>query len=122
MKPIKSKIFGRVEKASIIVISILAVVNLIIKEIDIAVGIVFGGLLFIIDFVAIKFLVNSIIGKKYSIGFSMFLFLIKFLILLAILALLLMFAKLNIYGFIIALTAIVFVIVGSSLKDKNGAF
>lgn len=122
MKPIKSKIFGRVEKASIIVIFILAIVNLIIKEMDIAVGIVVGGLLFIIDFVAIKFLVNSIIGRKYSLGFSMFLFLIKLLILLAILALLLMFAKLNIYGFIIALTAIVFVIVGSSLKDKNGAF
>ena len=53
----------------------------------------------------------------------MFLIIAKIAVLIAILISLLIFAKLNIYGFIIALTAIVFIIIGSGLKgNKNGTF
>ena len=117
------KFFGGVEKASIVAILILAAGNLLIQQREVAIGIVVGGILFLLDFIAIKYVVNSIISKRYSTQFSIFLFFIKLIILLAILLVLLKFAKLNIYGFIIALTAIVFVIIGSGLKgNKIGTF
>ena len=117
------KIFGGVEKASIVVILLLVIANVIINQREIAVGIGVGGLLFILDFIAIKFLVNSIISKRYSYHYFIFLLIVKLIILLCILLFLLVFAKLKIYGFIIALTAIVLVIIGSGLKGKkHGTF
>ncbi|MGI9534757.1 MAG: ATP synthase subunit I [Thermodesulfobacteriota bacterium] len=119
----KFKVFGGVEKASIVAVFLLVIVNLLIQQTQVAVGIAVGGVLFLADFAAIKFIVNSILTKRYSTQFSIFLFVVKLIILLAILLVLLKFAKLNIYGFIIALTAIVFVIVGSGLKgNNNGTF
>ena len=117
------KIFGGVEKASIVVVILIVIVNLILNQREIAIGAGVGGLLFILDFIAIKFLVNYIITKRYSYHFVIFLLIVKLIILLGILLILLLFAKLKIYGFIIALTAIVFVIVGSGLKgNKHGTF
>ena len=117
------KFFGGVEKASIVAILILAAGNLLIQQREVAIGVAVGGILFLLDFIAIKYVVNSIISKRYSTQFSVFLFFIKLIILLVILLVLLKFAKLNIYGFIIALTAIVFVIIGSGLKgNNNGTF
>ena len=119
----KFKLFGGVEKASIVAIILLVIVNLLIQQTHVAIGVAVGGILFLLDFVAIKFIVYSILSKRYSKQFSFFLFFIKLVILLAILLVLLKFAKLNIYGFIIALTAIVFVIIGSGLKgNTNGTF
>ncbi len=119
----KFKFFGGTEKVSLIVIALLFVGNYLINQKEIAIGVVAGGLLFLIDFVVIKFLVNSMLTKRYTTQFNIFLFIVKLLILLIILMSLLIFAKLNIYGFIIALTAIVFVIVGSGLKgNNNGSF
>ena len=117
------KFFGGVEKASLVAILLLAAVNLLIQQREVAIGVTVGGILFLLDFIAIKYVVNSIVSKRYSTQFSMFLFFIKLIILLVILLVLLKFAKLNIYGFIIALTAIVFVIIGSGLKgNNNGTF
>ena len=119
----KYSFIGGTEKASIAVIIILVGANLLIKQKEIAVGVGVGGLLFLLDYMAIKFIVNSILTKRYSVYFSIFLFVVKLLILLSILSILLIFANLNIYGFIIALTAVVFVIVGSGLKgNNNGTF
>ena len=119
----KFKFFGGTEKVALIVIALLFAGNYLIGQKGIAIGAVAGGLLFLIDFVVIKFLVNSMLTKRYSTQFNIFLFIVKLLILLGILTALLLFAKLNIYGFIIALTAIVFVIVGSGLKgNNNGSF
>ncbi|MGI9553506.1 MAG: ATP synthase subunit I [Thermodesulfobacteriota bacterium] len=119
----KFKVFGGIEKASIVAILLLVIVNLLIQQKQVAAGIAVGGILFLVDFAVIKFIVNSILTKRYSTQFSIFLFVVKLIILLAILLVLLKFAKLNIYGFIIALTAIVFVIVGSGLKgNNNGTF
>ena len=117
------KIFGGVEKASFVALLVLVIGNLLIQQKEVAVGVAVGGLLFLADFVAIKYIVNSIISQRYSVQFSIFIFVIKLAILLVILLVLLKFAKLNIYGFIIALTAIVLVIVGSGLKgNKDGTF
>ena len=119
----KFKIFGGTEIVSLIVIALLFAGNYLINQKEIAIGVVAGGLLFLVDFIAIKFLVNSMLTKRYTTQFNIFLFIVKLLILLGILMALLIFAKLNIYGFIIALTTIVFVIVGSGLKgNNNGSF
>ena len=117
------KIFGGIEKTSIVVVVLIVAVNMVINQREVAIGAGVGGLLFILDFIAIKFLVNSIITKRYPYQFVIFLFIVKLIILLGILLILLVFAKLKIYGFIIALTAIVFVIIGSGLKgNKHGTF
>lgn len=116
-------VFGGTEKVSIVVILLLVAGNLLIEQSQIAVGVGVGGALFLLDFMGIKFIVNAVLNKRYSTGFSIFVFVIKLTALLGILFALLVFAKLNIYGFIIALTALVLVIVGKGLKGAdNGTF
>ena len=97
----KFKIFGGTEIVSLIVIALLFTGNYLINQKEIAIGVVAGGLLFLVDFIAIKFLVNSMLTKRYTTQFNIFLFIVKLLILLGILMALLIFAKLNIYGFIL---------------------
>ena len=116
------KIIGNTERVILIALLLLALGNYLINENDIAVGVLVGGLLFLADFIIIKFLVNSLVNKSYPPRFAVFLFIMKLLILLVLLMVLLIFAKLNIYGFIIALTAIVIVIIGSGLRGNNGTF
>ena len=117
------KIVGGTEIAALIVIAILFVGNYLINQKEIAIGVAAGGLLFLIDFIVIKFIVNSILTKRFTTQFAIILFTIKLMVLLGILMTLLIFAKLNIYGFIIALTGIVIVIVGRGLKgNSNGTF
>lgn len=122
-KSIKQLLFTGTEKASLVVISILAAANYLMGEKEIAAGIIVGGLLFTADFIAIKLIVNSLTTKNSSPAYNIFLFVIKLLILLLVVGVLLLFAKLNIYGFFIALTAVILVITGSGLKgNKNGTF
>lgn len=117
------KIFTGTEKASLLVVAILAAVNFLIGQREIAIGIVAGGVLFTADFIAIRLIVDSLTRKQYTVSFNIFLFVIKLLILLLIVGSLLLFANLNIYGFFIALTAVILVIAGSGLKEnKNGTF
>lgn len=120
---IKQLLFTGTEKASLVVIFILAVANYLMGEKEIAAGIIVGGLLFTADFIAIKLIVNSLTSRNSSLAYNIFLFVIKLLILLLVVGVLLLFAKLNIYGFFIALTAVILVITGSGLKgNKNGTF
>ena len=119
----KFKIFGGTEIAALIVIAIIFTGNYLINQKEIAIGAAVGGLLFLIDFIVIKFIVNSILTKRFSTQFAVILFTLKLLVLLGILLALLIFAKLNIYGFIIALTGIVIVIIGRGLRgNNNGTF
>lgn len=112
------KFVGNTERVIVIALFLLALGNYLINEKDIALGVLVGGFLFLADFILIKFLVNSLVRKSYPPRFTVFLFIMKLLILLLFLGVLLIFAKLNIYGFIIALTAIVLVIVGSGLRGN----
>ena len=116
-------VIGRTDITAFIVIVILTLVNFIIGQKEIAIGIIAGGVLFIADFIAIRLIVNSLLSKTSSVAYNIFLFVIKLLVLLLLIGLLLAFAKLNIYGFIIALTAVILVIAGSGLKGKgHGTF
>lgn len=105
-----------VEKVSLVVTALLFAVNIAIGEKEIAVAIVVAGVLFLLDYVAIKFIVRALAEKRYSLAFSMFILVMKMLALLAIIAVLLVFAKLNIYGLMIGLTSVVIVIIGKGLK------
>lgn len=114
---------GPVEKISLVVVAVISILILITGQKEMALGAVAGGLLFIADFAVIRVLVQSYITKTGSLGFNLFLIALKFLLFLLIIVSLLLFAKLNIYGFIIALTAVVIVIIVTGLKgNKDGTF
>ena len=105
-----------VEKVSLVVTALLFAVNIAIGEKEIAVAIAVAGVLFLLDYMAIKFIVKALAEKRYSLAFSIFILVMKMLALLAIVAVLLIFAKLNIYGLMIGLTSVVIVIIGKGLK------
>jgi hypothetical protein len=105
-----------VEKTSLAVTALLFVVNIAIGETAVAVAIAVAGVLFLLDYVAIRFIVKALAEKRYSLAFSIFILVMKMLALLAIIAVLLIFAKLNIYGLMIGLTSVVIVIIGKGLK------
>ena len=114
-----NNILGGVEKVSIVVIAIIAAGNFIMGESGIAYGVIIGGLLFTADYTSIRFIVKTLTEKKYNLNFCIFLLVIKLLILSAILIALFLFAKVNFYGFIIGLTAVVIIIIGKGLKGNN---
>ncbi len=105
-----------VEKLSLAVTALLFAVNIAIGEREVAVAIAVAGVLFLLDYVAIRFVVRALAENRYSLAFSMFILVMKLLALLAIIAVLLLFAKLNIYGLMIGLTSVVIVIIGKGLK------
>ncbi len=111
---------GYVEKVALLVLGVLSLVNILLGYPDVAVGIAIGGVLFTADFIAIKLIVKSILNKHSTLRFNIFLFVLKLILFLLLIGILLTFAKLNIYGFIIALTTVVIIIVGSGLK--HGTF
>lgn len=105
-----------VEKLSLAVTALLFAVNIAIGQRDIAVAIAVAGVLFLLDYIAIRFVVKTLAEKRCSLAFSMFILVAKMLALLAIIAVLLVFAKLNIYGLMIGLTSVVIIIIGKGLK------
>ena len=112
---------GTVEKAGLIVTALLTGVNYLIGSKELAVGTAAGGLLFTANFMAIRFLVNAIIGKAYTKGFGIFAFVIKMAVFLGLVAAMFVFAKVDLFGFFIGVTGVVIVIIGVSLKgSKDG--
>ncbi|HML95401.1 MAG TPA: hypothetical protein PKC29_08250 [Thermodesulfobacteriota bacterium] len=112
---------GTVEKAGLIVTALLVAVNYLIGSKELAVGTAAGGILFTANFMAIRFLVNAIIGKAYTTGFGIFAFVIKMAVFVAIVAAMFIFAKVDLFGFFIGVTGVVIVIIGVSLKgSKDG--
>lgn len=113
---------GRVEKSGIVVTGILVLVNLILGSQALAIGVAVGGLLVIANFLAIRLLVGALIGKAYTKGYSIFILLVKMLVLVALVVIFFLFTKLNIYGFFIGVSGVVLVIIGESLRgNKDGA-
>ena len=105
-----------VEKLSLAVMALLFAVNIAIGEREVAVAIAVAGVLFLLDYVAIKFVVRALAENRYSLAFSIFILVMKLLALLAIIAVLLLFAKLNIYGLMIGLASVMIIIIGKGLK------
>jgi len=118
----KSLTLGRVEKSGIVVTGILVLVNLILGSQALALGVAVGGLLVIANFLAIRLLVGALIGKAYTKWYSIFILLLKMLVLVALVVIFFLFTKLNIYGFFIGVSGVVIVIIGESLRgNKDGA-
>jgi hypothetical protein len=112
---------GTVEKAGLIVTALLAGINYLIGSKELAVGTAAGGLLFTANFMAIRFLVNAIIGKAHTKGFGIFAFVLKMVVFLGLVAAMFVFAKFDLFGFFIGVTGVVIVIIGVSLKgSKDG--
>lgn len=122
MNMTKHLTLGRVEKSGIVVTAILVLANLILGSQALAVGVAVGGLLVIVNFLAIRLLVGALIGKAYTKGYSIFILLTKMLVLVALVVIFFLFTKLNIYGFFIGVSGVVIVIIGESLRgNKDGA-
>jgi ATP synthase I chain len=118
----KNLSLGRIEKSGIVVTGILVLVNLILGSQALAIGAAVGGLLVIANFLAIRLLVGALIGKAYTKGYSIFILLVKMLVLVALVVAFFLFTKLNIYGFFIGVSGVVIVIIGESLRgNKDGA-
>jgi hypothetical protein len=118
----KNLTLGRVEKSGIVVTGILVLINLILGSQALAIGVAVGGFLVIANFLAIRLLVGALIGKAYTKGYSIFILLVKMLVLVALVVVFFLFTKLNIYGFFIGVSGVVIVIIGESLRgNKNGA-
>ena len=118
----KNLTLGRVEKSGLVVTGILVLVNLFLGSQALAIGVAVGGLLVIANFLAIRLLVGALIGKAYPKGYSIFILLVKMLVLVAMVVIFFLFTKLNIYGFFIGVSGVVIVIIGEGLRgNKDGA-
>lgn len=114
--------FSRVEKHGLIVTGILVAVNAVLGSSELAIGAGVGGLLVILNFLAIRLLVSALIGGAHSKGFSVFVLLIKMAILIGLVISLFILMKINIYGFLVGVVGVVIVIIGEGLRvKKNGA-
>ncbi len=110
---------GRVEKTGIIVTALLSGVSYLMGRGEFAAGVAAGGLLFALDFVAIRFIVNAMVTNKYSKAFAIFSFITKMAVFIAIIISIFMFSEINLFGFFVGITAFVIVIVGESLRGKS---
>ena len=111
--------FSRVEKSSLIVTLIIISINALLGYRDIALGVATGGLLFTANVVAIRFIVNLLIGQKQTKAFSIFAIVLKMILLVALAVGLFIFTKINIYGFFIGVTGVVIVLIGESLRGDK---
>ncbi len=111
-----------VEIISLIVTAILVVVSYLVGSRELAFGVAAGGVLFTANFIAIRFVVNVLVSNTSSTSFGIFVFIIKMLIFIGIVASLFIFTDVNIYGFFIGVTGVVLVIIGESLRrSTNGS-
>ncbi|MEQ9619121.1 MAG: ATP synthase subunit I [Deltaproteobacteria bacterium] len=112
---------GRVEKSGLVVTAILFAVNYFLGSREFALGTAAGGILFVANFMAIRFLVNALVSKSAPKAFAIFAFVIKMAVFIAIVISIFLFAKVDLYGFFIGVTGVVVVIIGESLRgSKDG--
>ncbi|HEX3035674.1 MAG TPA: ATP synthase subunit I [Thermodesulfobacteriota bacterium] len=122
MKLTRTPTLSRIEKEGLIVTAILVAANALLGSRELAVGVGIGGALVLLNFVAINLVVNVLVGNAGSTGFNIFVLIIKLATLIGIVAALFIFAKINIYGFLIGMMGVVIVIVGESLRgNRDGA-
>jgi hypothetical protein len=113
---------GKVEIYSLIVTAILVVINYLLGSRQLALGVAAGGVLFTANFVAIRFVVNTIVSNSSSVRFGIFAFIIKMAVLIGVVATIFIFTEINIYGFFIGVTGVVIVIIGENLRrSTNGS-
>ncbi len=115
----KTLALSRVEVSGLVVTGILLAVNALLGFWGMALGAAVGGVLVVASFLATKLIVGVLIGGAHSRGFGIFILAIKMLILVGIVVSLFLFTKINIYGFLIGVTAVVIVIIGENLRGKK---
>ena len=122
MKLVGTPTLGRIEKQGLIVTGILVAINALVGSRELALGAGVGGALVLANFLAIQLMVNVLIGGAYPKGFSIFVLLIKMAAFIGIAISLFIFARINIYGFIIGITGVIIVIIGEGLRgNRSGA-
>ncbi len=110
---------SRIEKQGLIVTAILVVVNALIGSRELALGAGVGGVLALANFLAIQLVVNVLIRGSYSKGFSIFVILIKMAVFIGLVVSLFIFARINIYGFLMGMMGVIIVIIGGGLRGKK---
>ncbi|MEM4408457.1 MAG: hypothetical protein QXI19_06915 [Candidatus Caldarchaeum sp.] len=114
---------GRVEWVGAWVTVVLSLFAAILGSLALAVGVVSGGGLAILNFLAIRMIVGLIVGEKRSKGGALLIVLVKMAVLVALVLGLFIFTRINIYGFLLGVIGVVFVVVAESMRgSKNGAF
>lgn len=111
--------FSRIEKSALIVTLIIISINALLGYRDMALGVATGGLLFTANVVAIRFIVNLLLGQKQTTAFSVFAIILKMILLVALAVGLFVFTKINIYGFFIGVSGVVIVLIGESLRGNK---
>lgn len=111
--------FSRIEKSALIVTLIIISINALLGYRDMALGVATGGLLFTANVVAIRLIVNLLLGQKQTKAFSVFAIILKMILLVALAVGLFVFTKINIYGFFIGVTGVVIVLIGESLRGNK---
>ncbi|NIV40963.1 MAG: hypothetical protein GWN50_01060 [Candidatus Dadabacteria bacterium] len=111
--------FSRIEKAALIVTLVIVSANALLGYQDMAMGVAAGGFLFTANIIAIRFVVNLLIGQKQTKVFSVFAIVLKMIMLIALAVGLFIFTKINIYGFFIGVTGVVIVLIGESLRGNK---
>jgi hypothetical protein len=121
MKLARTPTLSRIEKQGLIVTVILVAVNTLLGSLELALGAGIGGALVLLNFLAINLVVNVLIGNSHSTGFSIFVLVIKMATLIGIVVALFIFARVNIYGFLIGVMGVIIVIIGEGLRgNRNG--
>ncbi len=111
--------FSRIEKSALIVTLIIISINALLGYRDMALGVATGGLLFTANVVAIRLIVNLLLGQKQTTAFSVFAIILKMILLVALAVGLFVFTKINIYGFFIGVSGVVIVLIGESLRGNK---
>ncbi len=109
---------GGVEAAGVVVTVLVAAAAAVLGGRGVAAGTVAGGLLGVANFTAIRMVVGLVTGGGTSKGFALFVVGVKMAALLALVAGLFLFVRINVYGFLLGVTGVVLVIVGYSLRGK----
>lgn len=110
---------GRVEKFGLIAGAVIGAVLGVIGSLEMAVGSLVGSVLVVINYVVIRLLVGALVGGGHSTKYAVFMTFAKLAVLVAIVLAAFIFAKINIYGFLIGVFAVVMVIIAEGLRGSS---
>lgn len=110
---------NKLEKSALVVTLIIISINALLGYRDMALGAAAGGFLFTANVIAIRFIVNLLLGQKQTKAFSIFAIILKMALLIALVIGLFIFTKINIYGFFVGVSGVVIVLIGESLRGNK---
>ena len=108
----------RVEKYGLIAGAVIGVILMVIGSPGMAVGSLVGSVLVVVNYFVLRLLVGALIGGGHSTSYAVFITVAKLAVLVAIVLAVFIFAKINIYGFLIGVFAVVTVIFAEGLRGS----